>query len=126
VSRHVADLQRGLQGGDAEGHEGVADFYKTADPDTATELLRDIIDHASKRSAPYEVRPLATTLRNWFEQIVAWHEAKVDGPTEGINNLLKRVKRVAFGLNNFQNFRVLALLCAGNPSFRVLDSIVVR
>jgi len=42
------------------------------------------------------------------------------------NNLLKRVRRVAFGLTNFENFRIRALLCAGKPNFRVLDSIVVR
>ena len=88
--------------------------------------MRDIVDHASKRSAPPEVRTLARTLRNWFEPIVAWHQAKVsNGPTEGMNNLLKRVKRVAFGFTNFENFRIRALLYAGKPNFRVLDSIVV-
>jgi transposase len=52
-----------------------------------------------------------------------------NGPTEGMNNLfagiLKRVKRVAFGFTNFENFRIRALLYAGKPNFRVLDSIVV-
>ena len=81
---------------------------------------------AAKRSAPPEVRHLARTLSNWFEPIVAWHHAKVsNGPTEGMNNLLKRVKRVAFGFTNFENFRIRALLYAGKPNFRVLDSIVV-
>jgi transposase len=84
------------------------------------------IDHSSKPSAPFEVRRLARTLWNWFDQTVAWHEARVsNGPTEGMNNLLKRVKRVAFGFTNFQNFRVRALLYAGKPNFRVLDSMVV-
>jgi transposase len=106
--------------------EAVNLFYETADPKEAEDLLSDIIDHASKPSAPYEVRRLAKTLFNWFDQIVAWHEAKVsNGPTEGMNNLLKRVKRVAFGFTNFQNFRIRALLYAGKPSFRVLDSMVV-
>jgi len=35
------------------------------------------------------------------------------------------VKRVAFGFTNFENFRIRALLYAGKPNFRVLDSIVV-
>lgn len=79
-----------------------------------------------KRSAPFEVRTLARTLQNWFDQILAWHDAKVsNGPTEGMNNLLKRTKRVAFGFTNFENFRIRALLYAGKPNFRVLDSIVV-
>ena len=106
--------------------EAVAKFYATTDPDAAADLLRDIIEHASKRSSPFEVQRLARTLHNWFDPIVAWHQAKVsNGPTEGMNNLLKRVKRVAFGFTNFENFRIRALLYAGKPNFRVLDSIVV-
>jgi transposase len=107
--------------------EAVARFYETDNGEEAEDLLRDIIDLASKRSSPFEVRRLARTLRNWFEPIAAWHEARVsNGPTEGMNNLLKRVKRVAFGFTNFDNFRIRALLYAGKPNFRVLDSMVVR
>lgn len=107
--------------------EAVARFYETEDPDQATDLLREVIDLCSVRSAPFELRRLARTLTNWFEPITAWHEARVsNGPTEGMNNLIKRVKRVAFGFTNFANFRIRALLYAGRPNFRVLDSIVVR
>jgi transposase len=107
--------------------EAVRRLYEIEDPDQAADLLRDIIDVGLKRSAPYEVRALARTLRNWFEPIVAWQEARVsNGPTEGLNNLLKRVKRVAFGFTNFRNFRIRALLYAGKPNFRVFDSIMVR
>jgi transposase len=133
------DLQARLEGllalGDPEGEvafaygvkEAVARFYATEDPEAAADLLRDIIDYGSARSAPREVRRLARTLRNWFDAIVAWHQARVsNGPTEGMNNLLKRVKRVAFGFTNFENFRIRALLYAGKPNFRVFDSIVVR
>lgn len=132
------ELQERLAGllalGDPDGEvafaysvkEAVAQFYGTEDPEAAADLLRDIIDLGSKRSAPFEVRRLARTLRNWFDPIVAWHQAKVsNGPTEGMNNLLKRVKRVAFGFTNFENFRIRALLYAGKPHWRVLDSIVV-
>ena len=107
--------------------EAVTRFYETEDPAQAEELLRDIIDLGSKPSSPFEVRVFARTLENWFDQILAWHEAKVsNGPTEGMNNLLKRTKRVAFGFTNFQNFRIRALLYAGKPNFRVLDSMVVK
>ncbi len=107
--------------------EAVARFYETDDAAVAEDLLRDIIDYGSKKSAPPEVRRLARTLRNWFDAIVAWHQARVsNGPTEGMNNLIKRVKRVAFGFTNFENFRIRALLYAGKPNLRVFDSIVVR
>jgi transposase len=117
------DLSARLEGllslGDPDGEvafafnvkEAVARFYATEDAEKAEDLLRDIIEHGLKRSAPYEVRHLARTLENWFDQIVAWHKAKVsNGPTEGMNSLLKRVKRVAFGFTNFENFRIRALL----------------
>jgi transposase len=104
----------------------VCRFYEIEDPSLAEDHLRDIIDYGLQRSSPPEVRTLARTLSNWFDQILAWHEAKVsNGPTEGMNNLLKRVKRIAFGFTNFRNFRIRALLYAGKPNFRVLDSMVV-
>jgi transposase len=133
------DLQSRLEGllalGDPEGEvafaygvkEAVARFYETDDAAAAEDLLRDIIDYGSKKSAPPEVRRLARTLRNWFDSIVAWHQARVsNGPTEGMNNLIKRVKRVAFGFTNFENYRIRVLLYAGKPNLRVFDSIVVR
>jgi len=136
---HDPDLQARLEGllalGDPDGEvafaygvkEAVARFYETSDASEAEDLLRDIIDLGSKKSSPPEVRRLARTLRNWFDAIVAWHQARVsNGPTEGMNNLLKRVKRVAFGFTNFENFRIRALLYAGKPNLRVFDSIVVR
>ncbi len=92
----------------------------------AADLLPDIIDHGSKLSAPPEVRALARTLSNWFESIVARHQAKVsNGPAEGTNNLLKPAKRVAIGFTNLEDFRIRVLLYAGKPNFRVLASIAL-
>jgi transposase len=139
ATAHDPQLQARLEGllalGDPDGEvalaygvkEAIARFYETADADQAADLLRDVIDQCSMKSSPPELRKLSRTLRNWFDQITAWHEARVsNGPTEGMNNLLKRVKRVAFGFTNFENFRIRALLYAGKPNFRLLDSIVVR
>ena len=49
-----------------------------------------------------------------------------NGPTEALNNLIKRIKRIGFGFRNFENYRIRALLYAGKPNWRVLGSIVVR
>ena len=44
---------------------------------------------------PFEVRRLGRTIAKWRHQIVAWHRSHVsNGPTEAVNNLVKRVKRV--------------------------------
>ena len=46
-----------------------------------------------------------------------------NGPTEAVNNLVKRVKRVAFGFRNFANYRIRALLYAGGPNWDLLPTL---
>ena len=119
--------------GDPDGEVGLGylakerlrDFYKVA-TDEARELFDTIIEECSKRSMPPELQKLSRSLRNWREEITNWHEARVsNGPTEALNNLIKRVKRAGFGFRNFENYRIRILLYAGRPNWRILDSIVV-
>jgi transposase len=49
-----------------------------------------------------------------------------NGPTEAINNLIKSVKRVAFGYRRFANNRIRALLYAGRPNWGLLATITPR
>ena len=73
------------------------------------------------------MRRLGRTIRRWRNQIVAWHTAQVtNGPTEAMNNLAKRIKRVAFGFRRFLHFRIGALLYAGRPSWQLLATITPR
>ncbi len=107
--------------------ERLRDFYATADPDTARELLTDLQRHCLKRAMPPEVQKLGRTIRKWFDKLCNYHLAKVtNGPAEALNNLVKRIKRIGFGFRNFENYRIRALLYAGKPNWRVLGSIVVR
>ncbi len=63
-------------------------------------------------------------MRRWRRQIAAWHDAQVtNGPTESMNNLTKRIKRVAFGMTNFRNWRIRVLLYAGRPNWDLLPAI---
>ena len=56
--------------------------------------------------------------------ITAWHDCHFsNGPTEAMNNLIKRVKRVAFGFTSFRNYRIRSLLYAGKPDWSLLGSI---
>ena len=76
---------------------------------------------------PKEIRRVGATIQRWFEKIWNYHLARVsNGPTEALNNLIKRVKRVGYGFRNFRNYRVRALLYAGKPDWRLLGSIVVQ
>jgi len=107
--------------------ERLRDFYRTSDPDQARQLLEELQRHCIRRAMPPEVQKLGRTLKEWFDKIANYHLAKVsNGPTEALNNLIKRIKRIGFGFRNFENYRIRALLYAGRPNWRVLGSIVVR
>ncbi len=94
------------------------------DPDTAGEWIDEFILDTTDASMPPEVHRLGRTVRRWRSQILAWHRCRhTNGPTESMNNLAKRIKRVAFGFRSFANFRVRALLYAGRPNWALLDSI---
>ncbi|MGI8493004.1 MAG: ISL3 family transposase, partial [Acidimicrobiales bacterium] len=107
--------------------ERLRDFYRTNDLDQARQLLEELKAHCLRRAMPPEIQKLGRTIRTWFDKICNYHLAKVtNGPTEALNNLIKRIKRIGFGFRNFENYRIRALLYAGRPNWRVLGSIVVR
>lgn len=107
--------------------ERLRDFYRASGPDEGRLVLADLKAHCLKRAMPPEVQRLGKTIERWFDKICNYHLAKVsNGPTEALNNLIKRIKRTGFGFRNFDNYRIRALLYAGKPNWRVLGSIVVR
>ena len=107
--------------------ERLRDFYRTRDPAEARALLEELREHCLRRAMPPEVQKLGRTIKHWFDKIANYHLARVsNGPTEALNNLIKRIKRIGFGFRNFENYRIRALLYAGKPNWRVLGSIVVR
>jgi transposase len=107
--------------------ERLRDFYRTSDPTEARRVLEELKSHCLKKAMPPEIQKLGRTIRTWFDKICNYHLARVsNGPTEALNNLVKRIKRIGFGFRNFENYRIRALLYAGRPNWRVLGSIVVR
>ena len=107
--------------------ERLRDFYRCVDLQQSRSILEELAAHCTKRAMPPELQRLGHTIRRWFDKICNYHLAKMsNGPTEALNNLIKRIKRVGFGFRNFENYRIRALLYAGKPNWRVLGSIVVR
>ena len=107
--------------------ERLRDFYATYDLEQARAMLDELQRHCVKRAMPPEIQRLGRTIRAWFDKICNFHIARVsNGPTESLNNLIKRIKRIGFGFRNFKNYRIRALLYAGKPNWRVLGSIVVQ
>jgi len=107
--------------------EVVRQIYAHTDPDLAVEFVERLGHDLQDDSCPLEVRSLGRTLIRWRHQIAAWHQAHVtNGPTEAANNLIKRVKRVAFGFRRFRNYRIRVLLYAGRPNWDLLATITPR
>jgi transposase len=104
--------------------EVVRQIYDHTDTELAIEWVNEIVRDFADREMPDEVRRLGRSIARWRDQITAWHRSHVsNGPTEAINNLVKRVKRVAFGMRNFDHYRIRSLLYAGRPNWTMLDTI---
>ena len=107
--------------------EVVRSIYEHRDPDLAVAFVERLGRDLQDPDHLPEANALGRTLLRWRDQIAAWHASHVsNGPTEAVNNLVKRVKRVAFGLTNFANYRIRALLYAGKPNWDLLPTITPR
>lgn len=133
----IARVHEMLDAGDESGHLRQLWFAK--------EQLRALFNHPDRghaaglflvliqawKTAPggqLELRALGRTLWRWRHQILGWfwHHQISNGPTESVNNLLKRVKRGAFGFRNLAHYRIRALLYAGRPNWALLATITPR
>jgi transposase len=121
-----------LEAGDPKGEvttawhakEAVRELYSHQDQPLALRWLDELAADLADGIRPAEVRSLGRTLKRWRSEITAWHACHfTNGPTEAINNLIKRVKRVAFGFTSFRNYRIRALLYAGKPNWSLLEKI---
>jgi transposase len=124
-----------LEAGDPRGEvrmawhakEVVRSIYDHTDPALAEQFVDRLGHDLQDESCPPEVRQMGRTRLRWRTQIVAWHRAHVsNGPTEAANNLIKRVKRTAFGFERFRNLRIRTLLYAGKPSWQLLPTVTPR
>jgi transposase len=121
-----------LEAGDPRGEvrmawhakETVRSIYDHDNAKLAVQFVDRLGHDLQDESCPEEVRSLGRTLLHWRDQIAAWHTAHVsNGPTEAANNLIKRVKRAAFGFTSFRNYRIRALLYAGKPNWSLLATL---
>ena len=133
--RGEAKLRGLLAAGDPHGEvrlawhakETLRGLYDIDCPQLAATYATELVDDLADADCPPELRRLGRTLARWHTQIVNWHHARVsNGPTEAINNLIKRVKRAAFGFRRFAHYRIRALLYAGKPNWTLLNSITPR
>jgi len=124
-----------LKAGDPRGElqmtwhaaQAIPELYEVDEFELAKEFIDELIRDMAEPTYPVEVHSLGRTLARWRTEIIAWHQRQItNGPTESMNNLAKRIKRVAFGFRSFRNYRVRALLYAGKPNWELLPTITPR
>ena len=72
--------------------------------------------HCAETNIP-ELHRLARTLDTWRTELLAYFDTGglSNGPTEAVNALIKKIKRIGDGYRNFTNYRLRLLLhCGGN------------
>jgi transposase len=127
----TAKLRGLLAAGDPTGevHEAwtakecLRDLYTLGDdPGLAGRWLDALIEDCRHGTAA-ELRGMGTTLRRWRDQILAWHSTGAsNGPTEGLNSIIKKIKRVAAGFRSFTNYRLRILLACGGCDWTLLGT----
>ena len=84
-------------------------FMASSNSLQAKERLREFRMHAYVAAIP-EFDPCLTMLQNWEPYILnAFDCSFSNGFTEGVNNTIKVIKRIAYGYRNFRNFRARIL-----------------
>jgi transposase len=116
-------LETGLVLGDPTGqvtqawmaaHELRYLYRRGRDLPDARRRLHDVLQRCAFSDVP-ELLRLARTLDAWAGELLAYFTTGgvSNGPTEAINLLIKRIKRVGFGFRNFDNYRLRLLLHCG-------------
>jgi transposase len=122
TQRGRARLRAGLAAGDPGGEVAAAwqgkELLRAVYAAGGTQAARAALDRfyrwADGVQIP-ELSRLARTVRAWEAEILAFHATGgcSNGPTEALNLLIKKVKRVGHGFRNFTNYRLRLLLHCG-------------
>jgi transposase len=122
TQRGRARLRAGLAAGDPTGEVAAAwqgkELLRAVYAAAGTAAARAALDRFYRWSDGVEVAELsrlAGTVRAWEAEILAFHATGgcSNGPTESVNLLIKKVKRVGHGFRNFDNYRLRLLLHCG-------------
>lgn len=115
-------LLRGLDLGDPRGEVAAAWIaaqdlrllYRHTDPQRAELAFYRWLEFCADSAVP-ELHRLARTLDSWRDELLARFRVGPvsNGPTEAINLLIKKIKRVGHGFRNFGNYRLRLLLHCG-------------
>lgn len=111
----------GLAEGDRWGEVAAAyiakellrEVYAASDAAHARRRLQVFYQHCAEADVAELVR-LATTISSWEDEVLAYHHTGLsNGPTEAVNLLIEKTRRVGHGFRNFDNYRLRLLLACG-------------
>lgn len=122
TDRQLARLDAALQAGDPDWEVTVAwqcaqqlrAVYRAADPDQGRRRGVAVLDSFPSCPIP-EVARLGRTLRAWRPEFLAYHhtDGASNGPTEAMNLVVEKTRRIGHGYRNFGNYRLRLLLLCG-------------
>jgi transposase len=89
-------------------------LYRCPDRARAEQHLYRWLTHCADTEVP-ELHRLARTIDSWRTELLAYFDTAgvSNGPTEAINLLIKKIKRIGHGFRNFDNYRLRLLLHCG-------------
>jgi len=97
--------------------ESVRDIYLADSWRDARTLLDKAITGCLADDVP-EIVSLGNTLNSWRREILAHHRTGAsNGPTEGLNLCVKKVKRCGHGFRSFEHYRLRVLLHTGGVTW---------
>ncbi|HZD22831.1 MAG TPA: transposase [Acidimicrobiia bacterium] len=97
--------------------ESVRDIYLVEEPADAATLVDKAIVGCIEDNVE-EIRALGRTLKRWRTEILNHHlTGASNGPTEGLNLVIKKVKRAGHGFRRFDHYRLRCLLHAGGVTW---------
>ena len=115
-------LLAGLEAGDVDQQIGrtwiaaqdLRRIYTARSRAQAEHRLYRWMVHCADAGVP-ELTRLARTIDAWPEEFLAYFDTAgvSNGPTEAMNLLIKKIKRVGHGFRNFENYRLRLLLHCG-------------
>ena len=112
-----------LDTGDPHGEVGAAylakkllrESYLAVDAFDARRRFVAFHDYCTDSDVP-ELEHLARTIARWETPILRWHHTRLtNAATEGTNLIIKNIKPLGFGFQNFENYRLRLLLRCGAP-----------
>ena len=123
TERSWARLLTGLDAGDTPDEQLARTWiaaqdlrliYHSPDRARAEQALYRWLNYCADTDIPELIR-LATTIDSWRSELLAYFTTGgiSNGPTEAINLLIKKIKRVGHGFRNFNNYRLRLLLHCG-------------